>query len=127
MLIHHYLMAEKVLCDGGKHPREYSDEEFPECSMFYCKHRDPKLPKAIYKDNNLDDYDTEYVDIDILLQMYLDEFRAAKRDNMIKLSKYYKNVMVEQLKENESAMLTFANVTKINSDFRMAKAQKTPT
>jgi len=88
-----------------------------------------KINKIIMrmKDNNLDDYDTEYVDIDMMLQMYLEEFRAAKRDNMVKLSKYYKTTMQEQLKENDSAMLTFANVTKINSDFRMAKAQKTPT
>ena len=35
--------------------------------------------------------------------------------------------MVEQLKEDGRAMLTFANVTKINSEFRMNKAQKSPT
>ena len=39
------------------------------------------------KDNNLDDYDTEYVDIDALLQMYLEEFRQHKRDNLNRLSK----------------------------------------
>ena len=62
--------------------------------------------------------------------MYLEEFRTRKRENLTKLSKYYKSTVSENEREGngEKAMqLTFANVTRIISEFKMNIQQKTPT
>lgn len=32
------------------------------------------------KTDQLDDYDTDYIDVDVLLGMYIDEFRTAKQN-----------------------------------------------
>jgi len=32
------------------------------------------------KKNEMDNFDTEYIDLDNLLQFYIDEFRSHKRD-----------------------------------------------
>ena len=87
-----------------------------------------RIVKAM-KENNLDDHDTGYVDVDLLLQMYLEEFRTTKRENLGRLSKYFKGTLQENEKEgNERAnQITFANVTRIISEFKMNKQQKTPT
>jgi hypothetical protein len=35
--------------------------------------------------NEMDDYDTDFIDIDALLGMYIEEFKAYKRENTKKL------------------------------------------
>ena len=80
------------------------------------------------KDNNLDDYDTDYVDVDLLLDMYLQEFRNTKRDNLIKLSKQFKSLVHEQEKERDNGnWLTFSNALKITTDYRYHSTSMKPT
>ena len=39
-----------------------------------------KIQKKMKQDPK-DDFDTDFVDIDIIIQMYMEEYRAAKRAN----------------------------------------------
>lgn len=45
------------------------------------------------KVNDLDDFDTEFIDIDTLLSMYNTEFREAKRQNQDKIKKNFARIV----------------------------------
>jgi len=51
-----------------------------------------RVIKSLKKDQS-DDYDTDYVDVDSLLNMYVDYFRVFKKAQQKKLSKQYHRVL----------------------------------
>jgi len=53
------------------------------------------------KVNDLDDFDTEFIDIDTLLSMYNTEFREAKRQNQEKIKKNFAKIVQDAETRNE--------------------------
>lgn len=49
----------------------------------------------------MDDFDTEFIDIDTLLSMYNTEFREAKRQNQEKIKKNFAKVVQDAETRNE--------------------------
>ena len=47
-----------------------------------------KIQKKMKQDPK-DEYDTEFVDVDTILMMYMDEYRSTKRTNQKRLQKFY--------------------------------------
>jgi len=71
-----------------------------------------RIVKSLKKNPN-DDYDTDYLDVDTLLNMYIEYFRSAKKSQQKKLSKQFARVVSHTDARNE---INPDNVTSIMSN-----------
>jgi len=64
--------------------------------MFYTEQEvfekfSPKIRRLLrkIKTNELDDFDLEFIDIDLLMQMYIDEFKSFRKSTVKRIQKTY--------------------------------------
>ena len=89
--------------DGGTYMKLQSEEGCTQVLLTWFGDQDArkwfhKVRRNVkkIKTNALDDFETDYIDVDVLLNLYLEEFKAKKKSNQKTLSKEFMKKYQEQ-------------------------------